>query len=72
MLNPQEVNKFVSHFVYGYVRKSVCACACKSESVSVIIPETAKISPFRISAMQLFNDRVGLKMCLILPDFYKS
>lgn len=58
-------------------RESVCFCLFIWESISVcnvlamfvIIPEIAKASSFRISAMLLFNDRIGLKTGLILPDF---
>lgn len=54
----------------------MCLYMCESMSVynvlclCTIIPETAKTSPFRISAVLLFHDKIGLKTGLILLDFY--
>lgn len=42
---------------------------CNVLAMFVIIPEITKASSFRISAMLLFNDRIGLKTGLILPGF---
>lgn len=56
----------------------LCLYLCESMSVynvpclCVIIPETAKTSSFRISAMLLFHDKIGLKTGLTLLVFYRD